>query len=211
MKTQKGFSAVEGLLILVIVGLLSFTGWYVYNSQKSANNIYSKSQKTSANSALVKTDSTANWKSFSSTSAMFSVKYPETWAVGAKQENCPDFLMLGPSAAYAGKCQTEATPEVGITSVAGDKQVDYALVKKYYPDLKKVAVSVNGINGYMYSGTLNSPEPILVGPPNGTKSAAYVFYTAGRTYVATYNQIPGAPDVMSEFERIFTKTMQFHE
>ena len=32
MKNVKGFSVVEGLLILVIVGLLGFTGWYVWKT-----------------------------------------------------------------------------------------------------------------------------------------------------------------------------------
>jgi Tfp pilus assembly major pilin PilA len=35
-KTQKGFALIEGLLILVIVMILSATGWYVYQSQSKA-------------------------------------------------------------------------------------------------------------------------------------------------------------------------------
>lgn len=34
---QKGFSIVEGLLVFVIVGILGFTGWFVWNSQKQTN------------------------------------------------------------------------------------------------------------------------------------------------------------------------------
>jgi hypothetical protein len=40
MKNQKGFGAVEGLLILVIVGILGFVGWYVWHSKNNANQIY---------------------------------------------------------------------------------------------------------------------------------------------------------------------------
>lgn len=39
-KNQKGFGAVEGLLILVIVGLVGFIGWYVYHTKNNANSSY---------------------------------------------------------------------------------------------------------------------------------------------------------------------------
>ncbi len=32
---QSGFSAIEGLLVFVIVGLAGFVGWYVYNQHKN--------------------------------------------------------------------------------------------------------------------------------------------------------------------------------
>jgi hypothetical protein len=37
---QSGFSAVEALLILVIVGIVGFTGWYVYHAQTTANKYF---------------------------------------------------------------------------------------------------------------------------------------------------------------------------
>src|SRR4051794_31587645 len=37
-KDPKGFTAVEGLLILVIVGLVSFAGWYVWKATNNAHN-----------------------------------------------------------------------------------------------------------------------------------------------------------------------------
>jgi len=42
-KNQKGFSAIEAILILVIVGLIGFTGWYVWNSKKKTENLYDNS------------------------------------------------------------------------------------------------------------------------------------------------------------------------
>ena len=37
MKNQKGFAVLEGLLILVIVGILAGTGWYVVNAKRNAD------------------------------------------------------------------------------------------------------------------------------------------------------------------------------
>lgn len=44
---QKGFSAVEGLLILVIVGIIGGVGYFVYNSQKSTNTSLDNANKAS--------------------------------------------------------------------------------------------------------------------------------------------------------------------
>jgi Tfp pilus assembly major pilin PilA len=52
MKTQKGFTVVEGLLILVIIGLISFTGWYVWNAHNKTNNTLTNAD--AANSSVAK-------------------------------------------------------------------------------------------------------------------------------------------------------------
>lgn len=46
-KDQKGFSAVEGLLIVVLVGLISLVGWYVWKNQAD------KSVKTDSSSSTI--------------------------------------------------------------------------------------------------------------------------------------------------------------
>ncbi|MBP9852656.1 MAG: hypothetical protein QG629_73 [Patescibacteria group bacterium] len=37
VKSQKGFTAIEGLLVIILVGILGFTGWFVWNSQRQTN------------------------------------------------------------------------------------------------------------------------------------------------------------------------------
>src|SRR5262249_53344198 len=37
IQKQKGFGAVEALLILVIIGMLGFTGWYVWHAKQTAD------------------------------------------------------------------------------------------------------------------------------------------------------------------------------
>jgi hypothetical protein len=46
---QKGFGAVELVLILVALGLVGFAGWYVYSSKQNADSSYDKA----ANSSIV--------------------------------------------------------------------------------------------------------------------------------------------------------------
>lgn len=50
MKNQKGFALLEGLLILVIVGILAGTGWYVINSKRKTDESLSNSSIASASS-----------------------------------------------------------------------------------------------------------------------------------------------------------------
>ncbi len=49
MRSQKGFGAVEGLLIVVAISVVGFAGWYVYDSGQETNNIYDKSAATTEN------------------------------------------------------------------------------------------------------------------------------------------------------------------
>lgn len=44
---QKGFTVIEGILLLVIVGILGFTGWYVWHSRVTSESSYNKTQSIS--------------------------------------------------------------------------------------------------------------------------------------------------------------------
>jgi len=50
---QKGFGAVEALLILILLSILGFTGYYVYHTSKDANSSYDNAS-TSSNAAAQK-------------------------------------------------------------------------------------------------------------------------------------------------------------
>jgi Tfp pilus assembly protein PilV len=45
-RNQQGFSVVEGLLILVIVGILGFTGWFVWHARQTADKTLSSADKS---------------------------------------------------------------------------------------------------------------------------------------------------------------------
>jgi Tfp pilus assembly protein PilV len=66
-KSQNGFSAIEALLILIIVAIIGGTGWYVYNSNKNTNNIYNSANQSNQSAAKVakakpKTQATSSTK-----------------------------------------------------------------------------------------------------------------------------------------------------
>lgn len=75
---QTGFSIVELLLILVVIGIIVFTGWYVYQSQETANKGYD-SQSSAQDAPAV--NQYAGWKTDSLTYEKMSFKYPSTWQI----------------------------------------------------------------------------------------------------------------------------------
>lgn len=74
---SKGFSSVEGLLVLVIILVIAGVGYYVWHSQNKASNTYSSS---SSGSAAV--DPYASWHTVKLTTAKVSLRYPVSWKAG---------------------------------------------------------------------------------------------------------------------------------
>jgi Tfp pilus assembly protein PilX len=84
---QNGFSVVEGLLILVIVGILSGTGLYVWNSNKKTNetlNNVDSSAKTSTAQSSVKIPS--NWVRYQNKNLGIGFAYPKMWTFEKKSK-----------------------------------------------------------------------------------------------------------------------------
>jgi hypothetical protein len=90
-KNQKGIGAVEILLILVIIGILSGTGWYVYNSNKKTNYLLNSAENTKIlNPKSIKKNTENNrysykpiipngWKVYNNSEYGFSFAYPQEW------------------------------------------------------------------------------------------------------------------------------------
>lgn len=58
--TQKGFGAVETVLIFVVVGIIGFAGWFVWNSQKQTDKTLTDASKGSSSVSATKTSSTTS-------------------------------------------------------------------------------------------------------------------------------------------------------
>lgn len=54
-KSQAGFSAVEVVLLIVIVGVIGFVGWYVYHAKQNSDTVLNSAAHTSASSTKSKT------------------------------------------------------------------------------------------------------------------------------------------------------------
>jgi len=84
-KNQKGFTAVEGLLIILILAVVGFGGYYVYHTnhktKAAVSTTAAKESTASSNKSTVAktTNPYAGWKTFCSTMGGLCLKYPTNW------------------------------------------------------------------------------------------------------------------------------------
>lgn len=50
---QKGFTLIETLLVLILLSIVGFTGYYIYHTKNNANSTYNNAAKTSSTPAQV--------------------------------------------------------------------------------------------------------------------------------------------------------------
>jgi cytoskeletal protein RodZ len=155
-RRQQGFSIVEGLLILVIVGILGFTGWYVYHSQKNASNSYSNSV---AGSSQTGTASKVSAKPANGCSLALSVGQKDG-AAGTFHEDLV-FTNKGSS-----NCTLDGYPTVTLLDSSGNKIGQAA---GHDTAVSSAPVTVKP-NESAYAG-LSLPDPGVAGNCNSTVSA----------------------------------------
>lgn len=216
-KNQSGFGTVETLLVVVLVGIIGFTGWYVWQANKDVNdslkNVDNGTHKTTKKASGDKaSDPTAGWTAYSSKEGQFSLRYPTSWATATHPEDCsPGMLLLGANTSVVGKCASDGGSHISVYTNDGDRRQYSELNGAYYTDIKTEAVTVDGVDGKRQSGTYQSTEE-GIGPSNGDKEVVYVFYTNGKTYVASYKVVLHGtvmPDALQDFDLMVTKTLKF--
>jgi hypothetical protein len=94
-KKSDGFGAVEGLLILIIICLVVFIGYYVWHTNKDVNKT-EKATNTAATATKTpaKTDSYAGWNSYTLKNEKLSFRYPSGWKLEDDSQGKTDELQL---------------------------------------------------------------------------------------------------------------------
>jgi len=86
---RTGFSVVEVLLIVVIIGILGFTGWFVYHSKQAADKNLTVSNSTvptykkqvKATTSPTVSNPYAGWETATLKYEKLSFKYPSSWQI----------------------------------------------------------------------------------------------------------------------------------
>lgn len=187
-KRQNGFSAIEGLLILVIVGILGFTGWYVWRSKNTTDKTLNAASNTSQSSTTTPTSSTASWKTYGD--GTISFRYPQS--VKVAKTTCPP---------AAGSCvSVKATSDSSQGLIFYEKAStlsakDFA-TQNYSSDGITVTTSnsspINGFDAYTAktSQTLSGTTYIFWETYiSNKKEVAYSNYPSTSAYASTYKQV----------------------
>ena len=197
---QSGFSIIEALLILVVIGILGFTGWYVYHTKQAANKNYSVAarstvptytKKTTAKAPVQKTvNSYTGWTQYCSSLTKLCVNYPQNWA----NYTCPN----RPPNTYG------ACPSGNFSIVSADKKATVQFdFQTYNPQTDVVSATCNpNVNNSItvYFKEVKAPnlsDVFLV--DSGVKSKGGYVHDIGLTAGQSNGQPPvvGQPPVPS--------------
>jgi hypothetical protein len=214
-KDQSGFSATEAVLVLVIVVLVSLVGWLVYKSQHKSVAIIANPAaatstqrttppKTTAKTPVPPADPTANWQVVTSGDKISTVKIPQSWVAISCNDVKSSNIYVSSSQKYAAVCGSGNLGEVTFDVYANDKTANTAPTKDQYTNDDNVAIEsviVNNVSGYRVTYTVSSRDTQaqqLV----GTRNINYQLFLKGNSYIASYRQLPNAPEDAAVFNQI---------
>jgi len=171
---QRGFSVVEGLLIIVIIGLVGFTSWYVFHSNNNANQAYDNaassgnSQVAASNpSSGAKNQSGANGAGTSGCSLSMTIGNKEG-AAGTFHE---DLIFTNKG---TGNCTLNGYPTVTLLDSKG-AQIGQAASQDTSVSAATVTVKPNETA----KASLSLPDPDIAGNCSVTPSAEIQAVLAG--------------------------------
>lgn len=80
IRSQKGFGHIEVLLVLILISVIGFAGYYVYSQNKDTDN-KDNAPVGQGNGADTKADPMTDWKTFIDSKDDVSFRYPSDWTV----------------------------------------------------------------------------------------------------------------------------------
>ncbi|HSW80083.1 MAG TPA: hypothetical protein VLG47_04890 [Candidatus Saccharimonadales bacterium] len=207
MKKETGFSAIEAILLLVVVALITGTGWYVWHVRKDTNKLSEETVSQSqpvpkAGDPIYMLDKSKGVINYKNTVGKFSVNYPSNWVhLDTTEKLCGGAadrsLDIGPDKKSIARCGTDGTvSQVSISSVPGDmtNKADYAIFtdKKHdgWVKVVKSTVTADGVTGTFYCGTAQGQGDGLGAYPDGAEVYQDIFVKNNITYTAIYTQYP---------------------
>jgi hypothetical protein len=164
LNNESGFSVVELLLVIVIVVLLGFMGWYIYHNDHKTNVNTTKLSSTSISVY-------SGWKTFATSYQKLSFKYPNNWVLtdNSTSNGNDDISIKSPSGltvnmqALIPISSTDITASIISTSnVTFTGQSDYLL---YY---SSTAAQNNSTTGPVDEAYLSSSSTKIVYPSANT-------------------------------------------
>lgn len=197
---QKGFTLIEALLIIIALTLISFAGWYVWNSQQDETKDTTTTpvtKKTTSSDTSAKPDETASWVSFSPDSKLYSIKLPDGWTLWHQNDDCDCLYALPDTLTYkAGTPATIKTTQGGRDLISGFSifvnDEGQALTYEGYQSLGtfQTASGVT-VKKYFFEQTEESDG---LSSEKGTKEYVYVITKNNKVIDITYNHVPGKQD-----------------
>ena len=179
-KNENGFGAVEILLVILIIAIVSFGGYYVWNTQhkSSTQNTRAVATKDAASKSAQSTSPYAGWKSYELKYEKLSFRYPATWKADDTSSSGIDTVSFQSSDNFSFNIADGA-------SSGGDS----ILLDSNNP----LNVKFDGSKAYIVfdHGIAGNPDNSISGPITGanllTDPTNYLSYPSDKNVVNAYN------------------------
>ncbi len=86
-KIQKGFSIAEVMVLIVVLGILSFAGWVVWNRSRQDDSSSYSFSSTEEQNASSSEQQTTTYVDYSNQDLNLSLNYPSSWTLGESISN----------------------------------------------------------------------------------------------------------------------------
>ena len=135
---QYGFGAIEGLLVLVVIAIIGFTGWYVWHAKQTTDKNLTSGSSSAPVFNKVKNNTYAGWKTYCDSATKDCFEYPQTWKLSSEPKIAE---VVGPSGSVSVEYSNPSSADVGgpqtfhTTSLATLAKADSTLkiIGGYYP------------------------------------------------------------------------------
>jgi hypothetical protein len=153
---EHGFSAVEGLLIFTIVGIIGIVGWFVYSSNNNVNtalnnaaNVQNNLSKTTKKPVIP-----SGWLSYKSKNSTITFSYPSDWTLKSTDNagisyNLEGVTIAGPNS-FSLRFDLEKVHPNSAMCVTGNQNTATVLANKYYlsvENLSRMFLSLKDTSG----------------------------------------------------------------
>ncbi len=168
INNESGFSGLELLLVIFIVVLLGFIGWYIYHNDHKSTVSILKSTSSSPNVY-------SGWKSFTTSYQKLSFKYPNSWVLidNSISNGNDEISIKSPTGLSVNMQALIPVASTDITaSIISSSNVKFTGQSDYLLYYSSTAAQSNSTTGLVDEAYLSSSLTKLVYPlantPNGT-------------------------------------------
>lgn len=211
---QKGFSAFEGLLILVIIGIVGGIGWYVFSLKDSDTAVTQTQTNTQIQPSTCNpaNEEQQSWVVASSHENSFSICVPGGWTLVSDTQS-ESFRVTPPFAVVSGKKAVIQTQEIGGKDGASDMLLVFKAEESYQgwtsENAEKSDFTLNdGTIGIRYY-TKHTNVGEGIGPVEGEEDYEYLFEKNGKFIHAVYTIHPGTEKQLETIESVL-KTLRIN-
>lgn len=199
---EKGFTAVEGVIIVVVVALLALVGWYAFNKMGADDK--KTESNTQQNKDAQEGVSTADW--LVQTDSKYEVKIPDGWKLayntesGSMIESCGDCLTFKDGTRAV--VETNSEGKDGPFAFFLKRQATGEDEALYFQGYEKTGtIAAKNVTGNAYYWLVDK-DPEGIGPAKGSKVYGYAFSKGDNVVFITYTLKTGAADIRETVEQL---------